>query len=245
MLESNGSIAPGGSGFPSYARPCQPALTLSHAEIAESRALREESLKEWEYQMPNVSVYAVEGLGNVFAGEPSDAMRYEVGGTWLELMLMVLIEGAPRHYIAVIDAAPIGHRKTDAVRYTQADRDVRLDKKLVRVPIPELVQMPERVGLVRIPSLVRLKAVDELDSVYWHPFRHLFESPWIAASQHREARKAIRFAPKLHQLPREMTQARMQVVDDLSCQKLELVPETSGRMECPFNEIPIWIFIAD
>ena len=219
--------------------------TFSQAVITESRALREESRKDWKCYVPNVSVYAVKGFGNVLSGEPSNAMRYEVGAIWFELMLTVLFEGAPRHYLAVIDTASISRREAETVRYAQADGDVCFDKKLVGVLIPEFIQLPERIGLVSIPSLIRLKAVDELDGVYWHPFRHLFESSWIAAAHHGKSRKVIRFAPEPRQLPREMTKAGMQVVDDLPSQNLELVPETRGGVECPFNQIPIRIFIAD
>jgi hypothetical protein len=224
-----------------------PSLRQSFTQylIRESRALREESRKEWKRHIPNVSVYAVKRIGDALAGEPPDVWRYAIGAMWFELMLTVFVEGAPRHYLAVIDVGSVRASEADAFGYVDGEFGLNPNDELMSVTVPECIQLPERVRLESIPSLIRLKAIDELDGIYWHPFRHLFEASWIAAAHHGKSGIAIRFAPETHQLPCEVIESGVQVVNDLSGQKLELVPESGRRMECPLNEVSIRIFIAD
>jgi hypothetical protein len=219
--------------------------TYSANLLQASRMLREEPIESWEYHSPNVDVYSVEGVDNFFAGETSFAQRYAVGSLWFELMLTVFIEGAPRHYIAIIDARPIGCGDPNVARRAEVDRYIRGDEELVRVLVSEFIQLPERVRLVSIPSLIRLKTVNESDGVAWHPLRHLFESAWITAAHHGEPGHASRFTAYPHKLPCEVTQSRVQVINDLTREKLELVPEADRGVEFPFDKIAIFVFISN
>jgi hypothetical protein len=137
--------------------------------------LREEARKGWQHFISNEIVYLSQLSTRHLEISHEFAEQYIHGNCWLEVH-MTFGEQHQRyvHFKSIIEAAnpemlrPVFNREMD-IEAVPIHRD-----KTVFVHDPEFIQFPEEIISVGVPSMIRLKAVDNACHCGWEklePFR--------------------------------------------------------------------------
>ena len=150
--------------------------------------------------------------------------KYKVGRAWLEFYFELIGHGNTNFYgIANVLGAhldtSVGGDHVEA-QIGMADRN-----RPVLVEVAKLVELPEGVLVESIPSVVRLKRLDDLSRFRWKtchddPKLTFDQSPWGGLMIDGEFGSRVRgVSVQQGELPRELVESGSQVVGDLANEK--------------------------
>ncbi len=121
--------------------------------------LLEEARKSWEYLVTDELVYVLQGRRNPGVAGFSYLEGYLAGFYWIELAIRIGEGGHNHDFIAIIEHA---YRAAKKGHFDM--KDMPEDRGIpVGVGIPPIIEQKQGVHLGSISSVIRLKALDDLD----------------------------------------------------------------------------------
>ena len=201
--------------------------------------LREESLESWDYAVSDKLVYFCDVSVQEKERTPWPGAwrfidwitKYKVGRAWLEFYFEFIGYGNVSFYgianvlCTYLDTA-VGGDHLEA-QLGMADRN-----RPVLVEVAKFVELPEGVFVEGIPSVVRLKRLDDLNRFRWNTFRDAPEltfdkSHWGGSIVDGELGPMVGgVSIQQGKLPRKLVEPRSQVVGDLANEKRDDVGDS-------------------
>jgi hypothetical protein len=173
---------------------------------------------------------------------PFIAKNYVEKKLWFEMFLRTVGNGNFQDYIAVIESANIKVTKLFRPLITQifphTSEHTQCDNGEVPMlfDTPERMQSPQGVILRPLPSTIWLESLDNLTRLGWHTSRHSLENLGIRHFKYGET-SVVGRATLIndYKLPSQVLQGRPQVVNNITCQQINLNRNVSRGL------VPIYI----